>query len=241
MHVDPHSVQAFDRQGGGPLERCFKGIDVRHAAIAAGAALLLCFGIAGTAVADGEAPSSTVGSSVQDQDSSAMVVETTEIDDRVDHEDGKEVAIVEPKRCDGPSTWVSITSKQAYHIPSWWNGTKYKDGPGGTMTVSVTKSGTISSEMTVGAESEMSAVIAKAKVSVSAKIAGSVSVTTGHTYSRNISNNKYGHLQYGSWGYKVSWVKYRSSGNGCDGVKLASGQATLPTSETGWKYWETSS
>ncbi|KOG29422.1 hypothetical protein ADK37_37250 [Streptomyces resistomycificus] len=144
-------------------------------------------------------------------------------------------------RCDGPSTWIKITSKKTYHVPSWWNGTKYKDGPGGKMTVEVTKNGTISGEITVGAEAELSGVIAKAKATVSTKIAASVGVTVGHRYSHDVTRNKYGHLQYGSWGYKVSWEKYRSSGSGCDGVKVGSGKATLPTKETGWKYWETAS
>ncbi|MFE9442362.1 hypothetical protein ACFYO2_25930 [Streptomyces sp. NPDC006602] len=109
------------------------------------------------------------------------------------------------------------------------------------MSASVTKSGTITAEMTVGAEAELKGLITKAKATVSVKIGGSVSITTGHTYTHEISRNKYGHLQYGSWGYKVSWKKYRASGNGCDGVEIGSGKATLPTSETGWKYWETAS
>ncbi len=146
---------------------------------------------------------------------------------------------MKPNRCDGPSTWVSITSKKGYHVPSWWNGTKYKDGPGGTMTVSVTKTGTITAEVTGTISGEANLVVAAAKSSISYKIAGSVSISTGHTYTRNIARGKYGHLQYGSWGYKVTWKKYRSTGNGCGGVEIGHGTATLPTSETGWKYWET--
>ncbi|TXJ74087.1 hypothetical protein E2C11_28025 [Streptomyces lavendulae] len=137
---------------------------------------------------------------------------------------------------------MDITSKKNYHIASWWNGTKYKDGPGGSMNASVTKSGTISAEISGSTEVSASSVVAAAKASVSAKVGGSVSVTTGHTYTHNISKNKYGHLQYGSWGYKVSWAKYRRKGDGCHGATLVdSGTATLPTSETGWKYWETAS
>ncbi|GAA3130844.1 hypothetical protein GCM10010521_16120 [Streptomyces rameus] len=56
------------------------------------------------------------------------------------------------------------------------------------------------------------------------------------------ARDKYGHLQYGSWGYKVPWEKYRRRGDGCNGGTLVdSGTATLPTKETGWRYWETSS
>jgi hypothetical protein len=110
------------------------------------------------------------------------------------------------------------------------------------MTVSVTKGGTLGMEISAGAESEASAVLAKAKVSVSAKVIGSVTITTGHTYTHEISSHKYGHLQYGSWGYKISWKKLRRKGDGCGSPTLVkSGTATLPTKETGWKYKETSS
>ncbi|MFF4270333.1 hypothetical protein [Streptomyces sp. NPDC001536] len=68
-----------------------------------------------------------------------------------------------------------------------------------------------------------------------------MTVTTGHTYTHEIARNKYGHLQYGSWGYKTTWKKWRSnSGRSCDTVEIGHGTATFPTSETGWKYWETS-
>ncbi|MFJ8946343.1 hypothetical protein ACIRG4_24455 [Streptomyces sp. NPDC102395] len=84
--------------------------------------------------------------------------------------------------------------------------------------------------------------LAKAKTTISAKIGGSAAVAVGHNCSHDISRNKYGHLQYGLWGYKVAWKRYRSAGGGsCGGVEIAHGSATLPTSETGWKYWETSS
>ncbi|MBX7555480.1 hypothetical protein K1Y78_48285 [Streptomyces sp. tea 10] len=143
--------------------------------------------------------------------------------------------------CDTPSTWYSITSKKATHVPSWWNGTKFKDGPGGTIKVSVTKGGSISLEVAGSGEWSAKALLAKAKATISVKVTGSATVTTGHEYTHNISKNKYGHLQYGSWGYKVTWKRYRSNAKTCGGVEIARGSATLPTTETGWKYWETSS
>ncbi|MEV2193051.1 hypothetical protein AB0I02_18980 [Streptomyces phaeochromogenes] len=210
------------------------GIGSRRASTgAATAAMLLCFGTAGTAAAE-EVPADNTAASAD---------QTTDINDRQGWEDDTDQPVHDrtPRRCDGPSTWYSITSKKAYHIPSWWNGTKYKDGPGGTMSVSVTKGGTISLEVGGSIEFSSNAIVAKAKAQVSTKITGSVTVTTGHTYTREIGKNKYGHLQYGSWGYKVNWKKYKSSGNGCNGIEIGHGTATLPTSETGWKYRETSS
>ena len=167
-----------------------------------------------------------------------------DINDRQGWEDADDQPLTEgrPTMCDRPETWYTYTSKKNYHVPSWWNGTKFKDGPGGTMNVSVTKSGTISLEVTGTGEWSAGALLAKAKTSISVKVAGSVTVATGHTYSHDISRNKYGHLQYGSWGYKTTWKRWRSgSGSSCDTVEIAHGSATIPTSETGWKYWETSS
>jgi hypothetical protein len=179
-----------------------------------------------------------------DQAAGADVVDaadTVEINEREWEGDVTEM-VPEPFICSGPETWIEIKKKKKYHVPSWWNGTSFKDGPGGTMTVSVIKSGTISAEVTGTIEAEANLVIAAAKSSVSYKISGSVTVTTGHTYTRNIPERKYGHLQYGSWGYKVSWEKYRRKGNGCNGATLIdSGTATLPTKETGWRFWKTSS
>jgi hypothetical protein len=211
--------------------------------MASSAALLLCIGAAGTAAAGQDAPESSASGPDQVADANSIAAEgAVDINDRADWEEGDTTSVVRPQICDGAQTWIEITKKQNYHIPSWWNGTNYKDGPGGSMTVSVTKSGTITADVTGTVGADVDAIIATAKVSVSYKIGASVGVTTGHTYSHNIARGKYGHLQYGSWGYKVSWEKYRRKGNGCNGGTLVdSGTATLPTKETGWKYSETSS
>ncbi|MEU9157163.1 hypothetical protein AB0D59_43130 [Streptomyces sp. NPDC048417] len=211
------------------------GMGSRRVLTGAATALLLGLSAVGTAAAD-DVPS--------DNDDSVSAAETTDINDRQGWEDDADQPLSEigPQACEHPSTWYSITSKKAYHVPSWWNGTKYKDGPGGTMKVSVTKGGTISLEISGSGEWSAGAILAKAKTTISVKVAGSVTITTGHEYSHEIPRNKYGHLQYGSWGYKITWKKYRSGGRSCDTrVELAHGNATLPTTETGWKYWETSS
>ncbi|MGW2844491.1 hypothetical protein [Streptomyces sp. NPDC001274] len=53
-----------------------------------------------------------------------------------------------PMRCDNPvKQWVQVSGKTNYHVPSRWAGTSYKDGPGGSMKVSVTKSGEIGVEV----------------------------------------------------------------------------------------------
>jgi hypothetical protein len=219
------------------------GISSRRVTGAA-AALLLSLMTAGTAVAD-EAPADSTASDSAALESTAISADqTTDINDRQGWEDTDDHLLDDkaPAMCDRPETWYTITSKRAYHVPAWWNGTKYKDGPGGTMSVSVTKAGTITGEFSGSGEWSAGAILAKAKTTISLKIAATATITVGHSYSHDITRNKYGHLQYGSWGYKLTWKKWRSnSGSSCNTVEIGHGKATLPTSETGWKYWETSS
>jgi hypothetical protein len=215
------------------------GIGSRRAVTGAATALLLCIVGAGTAAAE-EVPSDSAAS-----DSTAISADqTTDINDRQGWEgtDAQPLNENTPAMCDRPGeTWYTVSSPQNYHVPSLWNGTKYKDGPGGSMSVSVTKGGTISLEVSGSGEWSAGAILAKAKTTIGVRVAGSVSVTTGHTYSHDISRGKYGHLQYGSWGLKTTWKKWRSgSGSSCNTVEIGHGTAIFPTSETGWNYWETS-
>ncbi|TXS05202.1 hypothetical protein EAO70_36855 [Streptomyces sp. adm13(2018)] len=144
--------------------------------------------------------------------------------------------------CDNPRrTWIEISSKTGVHMPAKFGGTSFKDGPGGTMVVRVEKAGKITREVSAGGEVEVSGIVAKAKVSISASIGTESTVTVGHEYRRNVTNGKYGHLQYGSWGFSVKWAKYETSADRCGKKLLKSGTAKLPTSELGWRYWETSS
>ncbi|MET8131560.1 hypothetical protein ABZV24_06245 [Streptomyces sp. NPDC005251] len=143
------------------------GIGMRRAAIVSSTALLLCFGTIGTAAADQDVPKSSA--SGPDQASGADPIpaeDTVDINDRDDWEDGDAVSVIRPQICDGPQTWIEITKKN-YHIPSWWNGAKYKDGPGGTMTVSATRGGTITAEVTGTVSAEANLIVAAAKSSVS--------------------------------------------------------------------------
>ncbi|WP_327739867.1 hypothetical protein OG749_44450 [Streptomyces nojiriensis] len=144
--------------------------------------------------------------------------------------------------CDNPRrTWYEIPSKTGIHMPAKFGGTSFKDGPGGTMVVRVERSGKVLREVSAGGEVEVSGIVAKAKVSISAKIGTETGITVGHEYRRNVTSGKYGHLQYGSWGYSVKWAKYETSADRCGKKLLKSGTAKLPTSEVGWNYWETSS
>ncbi|MEU8503329.1 hypothetical protein AB0C40_01120 [Streptomyces brevispora] len=145
-------------------------------------------------------------------------------------------------RCGNPAkSWVQVSGKTNYHVPSWWNGTSCKDGPGGSMRVSVEKAGKIGVEVSGTGEVSASVVVAEVKAEYSVKVVGEVGVTVGHTYTHGIPAKKYGHLQYGSWGCKVNWTKWKTSSDRCSKVKVSSGAAKLPTKEVGWRYWTTNS
>jgi hypothetical protein len=111
---------------------------------------------------------------------------------------------------------------------------------GGTTTVSAAKSGTITFEVSGSGAFSAGAILAKAKTTISVKVADSVSVFPGHTYSQNVPGKKYGHMQYGSWGYKASWKRYRTAtGNGCGGVEIPCaerlGAGNWPVREEGYR------
>lgn len=140
--------------------------------------------------------------------------------------------------CD-PGYYYSFPSTtSSYHIGA--SGTYFKDGPGGTMTGSVTTATTVSVTGTVSAGATLSGIVASAKVEVSASITSSTAITVGHTYSHTITSGKYGNMRYGSWGYKLNW-EYRYMYSNCTSVAKSYGTAYAPTGAVGWRYWETTS
>lgn len=149
---------------------------------------------------------------------------------------------IEVKRCDNPyKKWYTVSARENYHVPSRWNGTSYKDGPGGKITVEVIKAGKIGVELSGNVSAEAGIILSKAKAEFGIKVVAEVGVTVGHRYSRDISPGRYGHMQYGSWGYKTKWAKWETSADRCGKKKLGSGTAKMPTKEVGWRYWETRS
>lgn len=145
---------------------------------------------------------------------------------------------VQPRACSVSYDWV-INSRTSHFMPA--AGTSYKDGPGGSMTVSVLTASTISGTISGTAESDIGFLVAKAKISVSTSVTKSVTVTKGHSYTHAVATNKYGHMQYGTWGYSLKWTEYINNGPACLSHVYKQGTAVLPRTEVGWRYWETAS
>jgi hypothetical protein len=140
--------------------------------------------------------------------------------------------------CTAEESVETTNTGSNYMIPL--SSQEYKDGPGGTISVSVTKSGSVSATATVSTGITVSDIISSAKIDISASITKSTSITVGHTYSHNISAKKYGHAEYGSWGYTISWEDVQTRSN-CTSTVLSSGTGKMTTNSVGWKYWETAS
>jgi hypothetical protein len=120
----------------------------------------------------------------------------------------------------------------------WDRVTWYHDGPGGRVTGEVHTQRQVSATLSYGADISINELIAESKVTISRSVTKSVTTTTGHTYYHDIPAKKYGNLQYGAWGYAVSWVKeYRHSN--CKITVLGRGTGTVPTVAVGWHYFTT--
>jgi hypothetical protein len=114
----------------------------------------------------------------------------------------------------------------------------FKDGPGGRISVSRSYSSSTSAQVILGVESEVGAVLAKAKASISGSLVRTNSTRTTHTYSRKITKGKYGHVKYVSWGKEVKYNKKMIRSN-CTVRTIRSGTIRYPSTAEGWYYWET--
>ncbi len=105
----------------------------------------------------------------------------------------------------------------------------------GTHTFKIDKGGTKSASTSVGAESQAGALIAQAKVSVSATISKSVSWSTSMSVTMKVPPGKTVYASYGTNQYRITFRKFEYAGN-C--TKFDRGRVTLTApSSTGWKTW----
>jgi hypothetical protein len=126
--------------------------------------------------------------------------------------------------------------------------THYIDGPGGSMTVSVTR------------EHEVLAFLETEKDRIHSTTTGDATITpglvvrslrklglphleerhmvfTGHEFTREVSKGMYGNMWYRVFGYRIGWSAWSVLGT-CRHVKIASGFANVPARVEGWHYWE---
>ncbi|MFF4615461.1 hypothetical protein [Nonomuraea jabiensis] len=131
--------------------------------------------------------------------------------------------------------------------------TNYVDGPGGTVTASVTREHEVrafletENERSFDVETERPAGVNAANLIRQLRhfrrmglphLEERHMVFTGHEYSREITKGMYGHLWYRVFGYRVGWSAWQVMGT-CRDVKIAAGVANIPARVEGWRYWET--
>ncbi|MFI6509538.1 hypothetical protein ACIBCT_18180 [Streptosporangium sp. NPDC050855] len=121
--------------------------------------------------------------------------------------------------------------------------TRFIDGPGGTMTASVNRQHRVYAEMEIERERvgsvDRAELVRQFRNMLNPLVAEEYVVETGHEYTQEISDGKYGNLWYRVFGYRTAFTAWRRVYN-CRVHRVAAGIANIPARVEGWRYWETS-
>lgn len=157
------------------------------------------------------------------------------------------VAVAAPAHAEDPPGTQGCPYEQEITTPSilvnpyhFGLGFVFKNGPGGHVSSTIEYNFTASATVSVSTGASANIVVAEANATFG--VSGGVSVSLGQswTYSHDISSNKYGNMQFGNWGWKVS-VKKEIWNTACQYV-VYNGSARIPSINIwGFRYWETSS
>ncbi|GAA3670875.1 hypothetical protein GCM10022224_038890 [Nonomuraea antimicrobica] len=157
-----------------------------------------------------------------------------------------------------PRTFFRIheLSPRNFYVPR----TQFVDGPGGSITVSVTREHQVTAFVEAANEKEKQAETKFAPAGTNTGTNTGPTVTaetvverlrrlglphlqqrnkvfTGHEYTRKISDGMYGHMWYRVLGYRAAWSAWSVLGT-CERRKVAAGIANVPSRVEGWRYWE---
>ncbi len=162
-------------------------------------------------------------------------------DDDDDDDDGPRHTLLEQarKKCK-PRSFFRFHSfrPRNFFVPR----TRFIDGPGGTMTVSVTRQHRVYAEMEIERERigeiDRDELIRQLRNMVNPLLAEEYIVETGHEYVQEITDGKYGNMWYRVFGYRVGFSAWRQIYS-CRVRKIAAGVANVPARVEGWRYWET--
>ncbi|GAA1013660.1 hypothetical protein Aple_088110 [Acrocarpospora pleiomorpha] len=120
--------------------------------------------------------------------------------------------------------------------------TRFVDGPGGSMKVSVLREYEVLAYIEFENERQTSItakdVIRHLRDLERPRVEVRHRIFTGHEYTRKISKGMYGNTWYRVFGYRIGWSAWSVLGT-CRHVKIASGIANVPARMEGWHYWET--
>ncbi|HEX4815309.1 MAG TPA: hypothetical protein VFV66_21415 [Nonomuraea sp.] len=120
--------------------------------------------------------------------------------------------------------------------------TRFIDGPGGSMTVSVTREHEVLAFLETENEQQVDFttgnVVKRLRKLGIPHLEERHMVFAGHEYTQEISKGKFGNMWYRVFGYRIGWSAW-SVLTTCRHVKVASGIANVPARVEGWRYWET--
>lgn len=155
------------------------------------------------------------------------------------------------RNCRPHTFWrIHQMSPRNFYVPR----TRYIDGPGGSITVSVTREHEVTAfleaenekqktlsktfDKELGTTPDTKTVVASIRRLGLPHLEERHKVFTGHDYTREISDGMYGNMRYRVLGYRVGWSAW-SVLDTCDRHRVARGIANVPSRVEGWRYWET--
>lgn len=146
---------------------------------------------------------------------------------------------VTPFACDEMGTHYRTYNLTNIHIPT---GIDWKSGPGGTVTSSIESSQSATMGVSISATVSTSAIVASAEATFAIDASVTATRAQSYTYSNNISAGKYGHLQFGNWGWRMNVEKYTYNSS-CVLTEDVIGTVTKMPSGNSWgfRFWETAS
>lgn len=142
-----------------------------------------------------------------------------------------------PLGCIDRGWHYDVSGKYSRHIPT---GDVFRSGKGGTVTATLEYGHEASLQVSSGGSVSASSLVASAEATYGINASTTASRSASYGYSRKISSNKYGNLQFGNWGWGMNFQKYYVN-NYCSVSSRTSGTIKgMPSSNTwGFRYWET--
>ncbi len=133
-----------------------------------------------------------------------------------------------------------MTNVYNYKSKHHGKGPIYKDGRGGTMTLTKHEAGEFSSSVSATVGVSVKAAVAEAKAEGTVGATVKTTWGTSHSFSHKIASNKYGNAQYGTFGHTASVEKYLTLPD-CKKSQRKTGTAKIGNKTQGFRFWQTNS
>lgn len=148
-------------------------------------------------------------------------------------------ANISPMSCSDMGWHYAVSGKADTHLPT---GTDWKSGPGGTVSSSLEYSQATAITVSASFSYSVSSIVSAAQATYGISAAATSSKNVSYTYTHAVTAGKYGHLQFGNWGWSMNFQKYYLD-NYCTTTSSSSGVVNRMPSANSWgfRYWETNS